>query len=440
MKKPPANRKWWLAVGLGGLAAAGLYFSFSNGPSVRGPAVITSVPWAGRDANIIFDHHSHTVFSDGRLTPSALVDLARDGGCNVLAITDHSDTAGTASGRQFSEIRELRQQNPGFLLFAGVEINMPSYGEREHANVIVDPAMEEEVLPRLRDAAEGAIAEALAASRESGSDQEFLRLAASYHARGDRLLMIYNHPSRKDPDAFENYADIIRWNSEAPLFIGFAGAPGHQNKAEPGNYRAPIFTKDRWDPVVAEVGGTWDRLLSEGHQLWGAIAGSDYHNGNLDKPPCDFSRTHIAASDLSYQAVLKALRAGTFWADHGQILRQLSFSAEIAGLEVPVYPGSIADLGNDPGAIVVRATLVRGPGAVGAPMQVEFIGNCRTGETELLAVEQLDPAGSMASAMIQPRSTGADNESCFIRARVRLDMDPHPDLMAYTNPIRFRLP
>ncbi len=90
----------------------------------------------------------------------------------------------------------------------------------------------------------------------------------------------------------------------APLFIGFAGAPGHQNAREPGAYGAPNFTIDRWDPVVAEVGGTWDRLLSEGHQLWGAIAGSDFHNRKLDKAPCDFSRIHIAAADFSYKAVL----------------------------------------------------------------------------------------------------------------------------------------
>ncbi len=444
-KKRSHNQKWPTAAVLSALAAAAIFFVLGDAPFVRGPTVVTAAPWAGRAADVLFDHHNHTKFSDGALSVAALVDLARDAGCNALAITDHSDAAGTASDLQLESLRELRREHLGFLLFGGVEINMPSYGDRQHANVIVAPAAEDEMLPRLRDAAEARIDNAQPGSDKKASDERFLRLVSTYLARGDNLVMVYNHPSRQDRDTGENYADMVRWNAKETLFIGFAGAPGHQNArelggySEIGGYREPILTIDRWDPVVAEVGGTWDRLLSEGRQLWGAFAGSDFHNRRRDRIPCDFARTHIAAAEFSYEAVLDALRAGTFWADHGQILNQLSFSAEIAGLEHPVYPGSIVDLGGERNSIVARVALRRGPGAAGASLQVEFIGNCRTGETEILSVEQVESGSTTAIATIEPASAGADNESCFLRARVRLGIDAQPDLMAYTNPIRFFL-
>lgn len=427
------------------VCAVTVFFLLSeDAPSGGGPRIVAAAPWVERPVDVIFDHHSHTIYSDGELTVDELADLARDGGCDALAITDQSNGVGAVSSLELEDFRRVRQQRPTLLLFGGVEINMPSYGGREHANVIVDPAIEAETLPMLRAVAEASLAEASAVEADPGearaaSDDALLALAEAYLARGDNLLMIYNHPSREDRDRRENAADILRWNAEAPIFIGFAGAPGLQNAAKPGGYRKPFFTIDHWDPVVAEVGGTWDDLLSEGRQLWGALAGSDYSNDKLDKAPCSFARTHVASRDYSYAAVLDALRAGTFWADHGRILSQLSFTAEVIGLEAPVHPGSVVNLGGESGSIVVRMDLTRGPGSDGAPLQVEFISNCRTGEAEVLATEAVAPDDSDAETRILPASAGADRRSCFLRARVRLDRENAPDLMAYTNPIRFIL-
>ncbi|HEX7763941.1 MAG TPA: PHP domain-containing protein, partial [Cellvibrio sp.] len=43
---------------------------------------------------MIFDLHSHTYFSDGMLSPEALVARAKERGVSVLAITDHDTIAG----------------------------------------------------------------------------------------------------------------------------------------------------------------------------------------------------------------------------------------------------------------------------------------------------------------------------------------------------------
>jgi predicted metal-dependent phosphoesterase TrpH len=44
----------------------------------------------------MIDLHTHSTFSDGSLTPAALVDLARREGLCALALTDHDTTAGLA--------------------------------------------------------------------------------------------------------------------------------------------------------------------------------------------------------------------------------------------------------------------------------------------------------------------------------------------------------
>ena len=63
------------------------------------------------------DLHSHTLRSDGLLTPEELVDAAAAAGVRVLAITDHDTLAG---------VRELRRASavpPGLDLLPGIEIN-----------------------------------------------------------------------------------------------------------------------------------------------------------------------------------------------------------------------------------------------------------------------------------------------------------------------------
>lgn len=449
--------RWFLlfALLLGTVAASGLFFVGEDLTSERAPRIIASPTWAGRAAAIVFDHHSHTRYSGGSLSVPDLVDLAREGGCDALAITDHADSggngpsqagneaSGAVSNRQRRDFREIRQRYRDFLLFGGVEIAMPSRSGRKHASVIVTPTVEDEALPRLRDTARSAIRAAVRTAARGTEDEvldkSFLDLAASYIRRGHKLVMIDNHPSGKGRAPRSDYDDILHWNAEEEIFIGFAGASGHQNARGTGSHRRAKEAIDHWDPVVAEIGGVWDRLLSEGHQIWGAIAGSDFHNSTLDEAPCAFSRTHVAAPDVSYDAVLQALRAGTFWADHGQILRGLSLSAEIAGLGSPAYPGSIVSLGGQPTAVVARISLRRGPGSTGKALQAEFIGNCKTGESELLSVEPIMPGAATAILVVEPKTAGADGKSCFIRARIRLVVEDGPDLMAYTNPIRFEL-
>ena len=42
----------------------------------------------------MFDLHSHSVYSDGTETPSKVVDIAKESGLSLFALTDHDSIAG----------------------------------------------------------------------------------------------------------------------------------------------------------------------------------------------------------------------------------------------------------------------------------------------------------------------------------------------------------
>lgn len=67
-----------------------------------------------RRYEVIFDLHSHTLFSDGVLSPSALVQRAVGNGVSTLAITDH-DTV--------DAYRDLRLAGDQIKLIAGIEFS-----------------------------------------------------------------------------------------------------------------------------------------------------------------------------------------------------------------------------------------------------------------------------------------------------------------------------
>ncbi|WP_313018287.1 PHP domain-containing protein, partial [Atlantibacter hermannii] len=67
---------------------------------------------------VIYDLHSHTVASDGALTPEQLVHRAVEMGITTLAITDHDSTAGLPAAHQ-----EIARANLPLQLINGTEIS-----------------------------------------------------------------------------------------------------------------------------------------------------------------------------------------------------------------------------------------------------------------------------------------------------------------------------
>src|SRR5688572_28043909 len=68
----------------------------------------------------------HSTYSDGRLTPTALVDRAASRGVRVMALSDHDTLAG------LPEARAAAARYPGFLLVPAVEISCDLPGTELH--------------------------------------------------------------------------------------------------------------------------------------------------------------------------------------------------------------------------------------------------------------------------------------------------------------------
>lgn len=73
------------------------------------------------------DLHTHTHFSDGKLSPTELVMRAHNQQLDVLAITDHDTLAGLAEAREYQA-----QQKRSLHIIAGVEISTKWHGFEIH--------------------------------------------------------------------------------------------------------------------------------------------------------------------------------------------------------------------------------------------------------------------------------------------------------------------
>jgi predicted metal-dependent phosphoesterase TrpH len=72
------------------------------------------------------DLHSHSTFSDGRLTPTQLIDLAYRNGVRIMALTDHDTVDG------LPEAFEAAGRHPDFTLIPGIEMSTDVPGNEVH--------------------------------------------------------------------------------------------------------------------------------------------------------------------------------------------------------------------------------------------------------------------------------------------------------------------
>ena len=72
------------------------------------------------------DLHMHTTESDGRLTPTQLVDVAASNGARIIAITDHDSTQGLAEAYRAAE------KHPQLTIIPGIELSTDIPGSEVH--------------------------------------------------------------------------------------------------------------------------------------------------------------------------------------------------------------------------------------------------------------------------------------------------------------------
>lgn len=402
------------------------------------PRFVRQIDWIGKGTWVKADTHMHTTFSDGSHRVEDVVLKAKTFGCQVVAITDHADHDRQAATPAYHEAIEVaRRLHPNMVILAGLEWNVPPYGGKEHATVLFPSEMDERsILARFK----ARFDDYERKEHKPELAEAALRWLEKNASKGDvKPVVIYNHPSRKDNNSMENVADLLQWRKVNDLVIGFSGSPGHQGSKTLGSYRYKVKTIDRWDPM-AEVGDGWDTLLQKGVDLWGARADSDFHNANPknlnDYWPGQFSETWLYVPEKSARGVLRAFRAGSFFAAHGHIVRQVAFTVEAEGLPRPAYPGEVVELGVGTPLTVKLRCVVPKMDWEGKPNhldKIELIA-ITPDAMKIVASRPLTADGSVTFDPLEVPSGGI-----VFRARGRRVVASGPDLLFYTNPIRIKV-
>lgn len=246
-----------------------------------------------------YDLHSHSLASDGTLSPSELVARAAAAGVDVLALTDHDDTSGIAEAT-------LAATHQGIELVAGVEVSVTWSGQTIHVvGLHIDPtsSLLLQGLERLREfrnwraeemgrrlakhGIEGAYeaARALAKGRIISRTHFAHFLAREGHARTVRDVFKSFLKPRKPGFVPGNWASL----EEALTWIH--GAGGQAVIAHPARYNMTASKRRKLIGEFVELGGEGLEVVSGSHsrgdnfsmaqlaRMFGllASAGSDFH-------------------------------------------------------------------------------------------------------------------------------------------------------------------
>ena len=392
------------------------------------------VPWAASGVWLKAETHVHSKFSDGGHTVDELVDRAVANGCDVLAITDHTDDGLKAATPAYhSAIAAGRGRAPQLVLLTGIEWNVPPGKGQDHAVVLFPPDLDDVAIT-------GEFKRRFDDEHREGENPELAAAAFDWlRARAGSgsmpPVMFLDHPSRIAKDLAAVRAEIA-WLSKIGegVFAGVEGAPGHQHARRLGAYGGALTPDDRWDPAIAPPGAIWDQLLAAGGTMSGALATSDFHGeSNGDYWPGEFSATWIYAPDRTATGVLRALRAGTFVGVHGGIARGVQLSVAAEGLQRAAIAGERLRIREGRTVTIELRADVPVTDWQGQPNTidlVELIGTTPTG-TSILKSGALD-AGVLRYETIVP------DGGLIVRARGRRVVPDGPDLLFYTNPVWIR--
>jgi 3',5'-nucleoside bisphosphate phosphatase len=247
------------------------------------------------------DLHSHTVYSDGHLTPEELITRAHNMQIDVLAITDHDTTAGLTPAHQFQQT-----QSRALKIIDGVEISCAWHGFDIHVvglNILPDHPQLTAFLNHqadIRYARALAIGEKLSKCGFEGATEKAFSLAGKgqvTRAHFARVLVSDYQVASMDT-VFKKYlgkgkraAVKAQWPEISQAIETIQAAGGHAVLAHPAHYDMTTkwlrrlvsdFSQANGDAmeiafpgIAADKRKTLHELIIE-HQLL-ASAGSDFH-------------------------------------------------------------------------------------------------------------------------------------------------------------------
>ena len=241
--------------------------------------------------------HCHSTISDGKKTPEELKEFYRSRGYSAIAYTDHNvfiphndltdDSFVALNGIEYDF-----NEGPWTLNVKVCHLCMIAKDQSERTDPFFRAgSYRSEKLKPWLDRTDNDMTQPDTKRIYSGEFiSEFMRSA---HSKG--FYSTYNHPV---------------WSLESyPQYSGYA----NMDAMEIVNYSSVVEGYDD------DNGHCSDDLLNQGKRIY-AIATDDNHNHQPDDSPrCDSfgGSTVIVAPELSYDALIKALEAGSFYAVSG---------------------------------------------------------------------------------------------------------------------------
>jgi hypothetical protein len=247
----------------------------------------------------IYDLHSHSIASDGALSPTELVKRAYEKGVTVLALTDHDTTNGLAEAQQAAA--EL-----GMRLINGIELSASHLNQCLHiVGLNIDPnnpALSEGIAQqqKIRDLRAKQIAEKLEKKKIFGAYQFVTQAAGNGEITRSHFadfLLTHQHVTTQQ-EAFDRYLSKGKpafvptvWASLEETVAWIKAAGGVAVVAHPLRYKLSVKWMNRALAVFKQAGGQGIEVVTgrasldeirisqqfaEKHQLY-ASAGSDFH-------------------------------------------------------------------------------------------------------------------------------------------------------------------
>ena len=249
------------------------------------------------------DLHLHTLASDGRLTPTQLVQLAARQGLRTVSISDHDTTDGLA------EAFEAAKQFPNLRIIPGIELSADVPGDEVHVlGYFIDPN-DEELQSELTRFREGRVGRAKAMVEKLGDLGIHVEWERVQHFAGDgavgrphiALALVEAGYCKEPKDAFPEYLGrnglayterVKLTPAEAVGMIRRAGGvavlahPAYMNDMEAGIANLAGIGLAGMEVHYAKYRHDTIKQLARLAREYGLIAcgGSDYHGlGNSDE-------------------------------------------------------------------------------------------------------------------------------------------------------------
>jgi predicted metal-dependent phosphoesterase TrpH len=181
----------------------------------------------------LFNFHMHTIFSDGKLQPGALMEQAIAFGLKGLAITDHHTIAGYQAAQSWLE--DWQWKNPSESiphLWSGVEIN---------ANLL---NIEVHILSYAFDVEHTSIKPYIQRRINTGKDYQAANVIAAIHQAGG--LAVLAHPARYRRSQF----DLI----PAAAKMGIDGVEAFYAYNNPNPWKPSIIETEQVQKLASEYG------------------------------------------------------------------------------------------------------------------------------------------------------------------------------------------